>query len=84
MTKRTKPDANGHKDVKRALNDAPKLRYTRILSPSGMSGVALGTVAGAALAGPVGAVVGAALGGAAGEALERASSSESSERTSEA
>ena len=64
--------------------DAPKQHGAfRILSPSGMSGIALGTVAGAALAGPIGAVLGAALGGAAGEALERVSPSESSERPSQ-
>jgi hypothetical protein len=45
-------------------------RAYRVLSPSGMGGIALGTVAGAALGGPVGALVGAALGVAAGEALE--------------
>ena len=43
----------------------------RFLSPSGMGGIALGALAGAALGGPVGVIIGAAIGGAAGEALER-------------
>jgi hypothetical protein len=43
----------------------------RLLSPSGMGGIALGALAGAALGGPVGVVIGAAIGGAAGEVLER-------------
>jgi hypothetical protein len=54
--------------------DKPKpasRRAYRILSSSGMSGIALGGLAGSAVAGPVGAVVGMVVGGAAGEALER-------------
>lgn len=47
------------------------------LSPTGLSGVAFGVVAGGALGGPVGALVGAALGGVAGEALEYAVPSKS-------
>jgi hypothetical protein len=43
----------------------------RVLSSSGMSGIALGGLTGAAVAGPLGAVVGMVVGGVAGEALER-------------
>ena len=45
-------------------------RSSRLLSPSGMSGIALGGLAGAAVAGPLGAVVGMVVGGVAGEVLE--------------
>lgn len=43
----------------------------RLLSSSGMSGIALGGLAGAAFGGPIGAILGMVVGGAAGEALER-------------
>ena len=66
------------------LVDDGKWHGLRRLSPSGMSGIALGTIAGAATGGPVGAVVGAIVGGAAGEALERVSPSKGTERASEA
>ena len=71
-SKRLKPNTNGHK------KDAPKHR----LSPSTMSGIALGATTGAFIGGPVGAVVGIVVGGAAGEALERLSPSAPGEHAS--
>ena len=43
-----------------------------MLSPSGLSGVGFGIMAGGAVGGPAGALVGAVIGGVAGEALEHA------------
>jgi hypothetical protein len=54
----------------------------RLLSASGMSGIALGGLAGAAVAGPVGAIVGMVVGGAAGEVLEHQFPSEPKNGTS--
>lgn len=72
MTKeRIAPVVDGHDGA------TSKRRFSVRLSPTGMSGVAFGVVAGGALAGPVGALVGAALGGVAGEALETAIPSKS-------
>ena len=71
VTRRIASVAHGHDETN------GRRRFYLPLSPTGMSGVAFGVVAGGALGGPVGALVGAALGGVAGEALETAIPSKS-------